>query len=317
MGKEYFGGEKDFDQHKNEDEEKSMKKYLFGLVLLLFIGLCGCNHGSDEQQRGAGTGIIENTADRQEEPQESGMETEDVRPSASDDRKESGGTEGDLPLSASDDRRESGGTAGGLLPSVSDDRKEGAFAAAGETWEEAYRSIIRNIDSNLSDPYNYNFGFNGHAYLGIHDFDDDGIPELIMGDAVSAAVFTYEDGNAVKVTDLYEPEDWGGINGLYYKDNQIVLVNNGSWGSGYVCFTYDESEGGYVIGVYDDYNPDKGIINGEQVTGEAFRQQFNLAELTKNSRVEYSKITEKKEIILAVNGESTAIDDLDFQLLKW
>ena len=312
-----------------------MKKYLFGLVLLLSIGLCGCNHGSDEQQRGEGTGIIENTADRQEEPQDCDISAEDVRPNVSDDRKDSGGTEGDLLSSASDDtresdgtegdllpngfddRKESGGTEGDLLSSVSDDRKESDFAAAGETWEEAYRIIIRNIDSNLSDPYNYNFGFNGHAYLGIHDFDDDGIPELIIGDAVSAAVFTYEDGNAVKVTDLYEPEDWGGINGLYYKDNHIVLVNNGSWGSGYVCFTYDESDGGYVIGVYDDYNPDKGIINGEQVTGEAFRQQFPLAELTKNSRVEYSKITEKNEIILAVNGESTAIDDLDFQLLEW
>ncbi|MCH5258030.1 MAG: hypothetical protein J1D87_12125 [Lachnospiraceae bacterium] len=202
-----------------------------------------------------------------------------------------------------------------ILPNVSDDIREGDLVAVGETWEESYKSIICDIDSNLADPYNYNFGFNGNVYLGIHDFNNDDIPELIIGNSVSAAVFTYENGNAVKVADLYEPEEWGGINGLYYKDNHIVLVNSGSGGSGYVCFTYDEGE--YVIGVYDDYNPDKGVINGNQVTGEVFRQQFNLAELTNNSRIEYSKINEEDGLILMVNGESITIDNLDFQLLEW
>lgn len=209
----------------------------------------------------------------------------------------------------------------GIIGNITDRQEEtpnmieSDLATAGESWEDAYISIIYDIDSNLADPYNYNLKSNGNVYLGIHDFNNDDIPELIIGDSVSAAVFTYENGNAVKITDLYEPEDWGGINGLYYKDNHIVLVNNGSWGSGYVCFTYDEGE--YVIGVYDDYNPDKGVINGNQVTGEVFRQQFNLAELTNNSRIEYSKITKENEIILAVNGESTTIDNLDFRLLEW
>ena len=202
-----------------------------------------------------------------------------------------------------------------ILPNVSDDIREGDLVAVGETWEESYKSIICDIDSNLVDPYNYNFESNGDVYLGIHDFNNDDIPELIIGDFVSAAVFTYENGNAVKVADLYEPEEWGGINGLYYKDNHIVLVNSGSGGSGYVCFTYDEGE--YVIGVYDDYNPDKGVINGNQVTGEVFRQQFNLAELTNDSRIEYSKINEEDGLILVVNGESITIDNLDFQLLEW
>ena len=253
-----------------------MKKNLLCLVLFICISLCGCNNGSDEQQIGENTGIIENTTDRQEESQN---------------------------------------TAVNILSNASDDMSESGFATVGESWEDVYKSIICDIDSNLVDPYNYNFETNGNVYLGIHDFNDDDIPELIIGDSVSVAVFTYEKGNAVKIADLYEPEEWGGINGLYYKDNHIVLVNSGSGGSGYVCFTYNEGE--YVIGVYDDYNPDKGILNGNQVTGEVFKQQFNLAELTNNSRIEYSKITEESGNILVVNGESTAIDNLDFRLLEW
>ncbi|MCH5339374.1 MAG: hypothetical protein J1E03_11375 [Acetatifactor sp.] len=256
-----------------------MKKYLLCLVLFISISLCGCNNGSDEQHIGESTGFIEHTTDRQEEPQNNDVEVEDI------------------------------------LPNASDDMREGDLVAVGESWEDAYKSIICDIDSKLVDPYNYNLGSNGDVYLGIHDFNNDDIPELVIGDFVSAAVFTYENGNAVKVADLYEPEEWGGINGLYYKDNHIVLVNSGSGGSGYVCFTYDEGE--YVIGVYDDYNPDKGVINGKQVTGEVFRQQFNLAELTNNSRIEYSKINEEDGLILVVNGESTTIDNLDFQLLEW
>ena len=202
-----------------------------------------------------------------------------------------------------------------MLPNASDDMSDSDLATVGESWEDAYKSIICDIDSNLDDPYNYNMGYNGYVYLGIHDFNNDDIPELIIGNSVSAAVFTYENGNAVKIADLYEPEDWGAINGLCYKDNYIVLVNSGSWGSGYVCFTYDEGE--YVIGFYDDYNPDQGVINGNQVTGEVFRQQFKLVLLTNNSRIEYSKINEEDGIILMANGESTRIDELDFRLLEW
>lgn len=201
------------------------------------------------------------------------------------------------------------------LPNVWNDIIESDLETVSEMWEESYKSIICDIESNLADPYDFRFGSNGNIFIGIHDFDNDDIPELIVGDSVSVAVFTFENGNAVKVADLYEPEEWGGINGLYYKDNHLVLVNNGSGGSSYVCFTYDEGE--YVAGVYDDYNPDKGVIDGKQVAGEAFRQQFDLAELTNNSRIEYSKIYEEDGIILVVNGKNTTIDDLDFRLLEW
>lgn len=183
------------------------------------------------------------------------------------------------------------------------------------TWENAYKEIICSIDSNLVDPYGMEMDSNGDIYLGIHDFNDDGVPELIIGDFISVAVFTFENGNAIKIVDLYEPEEWGGINGLYFRDNRVVLVSSGSGGSCYVCFTY--SDGEYVTGIYDEYNPNRGFINEQQVTGEEFNQLFNLTELISGGRVEYSRIYEENEIKVMINNKETAINDIDFQMLEW
>lgn len=49
---------------------------------------------------------------------------------------------------------------------------------------------------------------------------------------------TIEDNKAKKTVDLYEFESRMTINKLYYRDNIIVVENNDSDGSGYVCFTY-------------------------------------------------------------------------------
>lgn len=72
------------------------------------------------------------------------------------------------------------------------------------------------------------------VYVGIHDFDNNDIPELIIGSYVSVAVFTYEEGKAEKVADLYETEEWGGINFLCYKDNHLVLICSGNGGVDYL-----------------------------------------------------------------------------------
>ena len=64
-----------------------MKRYLYGLVLLLFISLCGCNNGSGGQQIEESTGIIGNTTDHKEESQNSAAE--DIQLNASDDMSES------------------------------------------------------------------------------------------------------------------------------------------------------------------------------------------------------------------------------------
>ena len=195
--------------------------------------------------------------------------------------------------------------------------EENPASEINETWQDAYKNIIRDIQSNLVDPINYylEFGFYGYVYVGIHDFDDNGIPELIISDGISAAVFTYEDGKAEKVTDLYEPEEWGGINLLCYKDNNLVLISSGSDGSGYVCFTYDRGE--YITGFYCDYHSDETNINEKSVSREEFLQQFDVIEWEKYDIITYSKIINENEIILAGSDESIAIDDLDFSLIEW
>ena len=196
---------------------------------------------------------------------------------------------------------------------------ENSAAKESGTWQDAYKNIIRDIQSNLIDPIDYysEFGFYGDVYVGVHDFDDNGIPELIIGDGISAAVFTYEDDKAEKVADLslYETEEWGPINGLHYQDNQLVLESSGSDGSGYICFTYDRGE--YLTGFYCDYHPNEYVIDGKQVSGEEFRQQFDLNSLGADSRIEYSRINSENEITLAGHDESIAIDDLDFSLIEW
>ena len=206
---------------------------------------------------------------------------------------------------------------------------EGDAAEISVTWQDAYKNIISNIQSNLADPYNFisEFGFNGCAYVGIHDFDNNNIPELIIGSAESVAVFTYEEGKAEKVADLYETEDWGGINYLCYKDNHLVLMSCGNGenaGNGYVCFTYEQGE--YFMGFYDDYQPDEATINGEPVSKEEFLLQFDILKLKQNNHIEfnwrnsaiaYCKVNDEDEIMLSGNDEWIAMDDLDFSLIEW
>lgn len=193
-----------------------------------------------------------------------------------------------------------------------------------DEWEAAYRNILCDIESNLADPYHFNseYGcFNGDVYVGIHDFDKNDIPELIIGDSSSVSVFTYEKGKAEKVADLYETEEWGGLNFLCYKANHLVLTSCGNGGvdylggNGYVCFTFDKGE--YITGFYCDYHPDEALINGKQVSAEAFRQQFDLAELRENSNIAYSRVNDNNEIALADDDKWIAIDDLDFSLIEW
>lgn len=193
-------------------------------------------------------------------------------------------------------------------------------------WEDAYSNIILNIESNLVDPYNLRTRPNKYFYIGIHDFDNDNIPELVIGDSLTAAIFTYENNTTKKIADLYGPEDRGCINGLNFTDNKLFLVNNGSDGSGYVGFTYHEGE--YVTGIYDDYSPKVAYINEKKVSGEEFRQLFNITEfyehehlknivLPENRRIEYIIMEEENKGTLIINEEEIEIDNLDFSILQW
>ncbi|MCR2048564.1 hypothetical protein NSB25_14850 [Acetatifactor muris] len=160
------------------------------------------------------------------------------------------------------------------------------------------------------------------GYIGIHDFDDDSVPELIIGDDISIGIFIYEDGMAKKIADLYEPEVWGCINGVHYRENTIILVNNGSDGSCYVCLSYHDGE--YVTGVFDEYNPDTATVNGKEVTEKEFKMRFDLVGLSRDSSIPRSRMKREDGIVTALvidairqEDEYILIEDLDFGAIKW
>ncbi len=195
-------------------------------------------------------------------------------------------------------------------------------------WEDAYKAIVRNMESYLADPYVLRQELkqvNSDScigYIGIHDFDDDSVPELIIGDDISIGIFIYEDGMAKKIADLYEPEVWGCINGVHYRENTIILENNGSDGSCYVCLSYYDGE--YITGVFDEYNPDTATVNGKEVTEEEFKMRFDLVGLSRDSSIPRSRMKKEDGIVTALvidairqEDEYILIEDLDFSAIKW
>lgn len=202
-----------------------------------------------------------------------------------------------------------------ILSMLRESGKTAETSGTGGTWQEAYKAIICDPEDQLSDPYDIRFGFDGKAYLGIHDFDSDDIPELIIGDPVSAAVFTYSNGAAIKIADLYEPDYWGGINdGLLCGNNTLLFVSNGSDGSGYVCFTYKERN--YIKGFCDDYDPDIGTINEKQVSRTDFERWFVISELMKNGGSLSVQINHEAKTV-CVNNHTVGTDELDFDMIRW
>ncbi len=166
----------------------------------------------------------------------------------------------------------------------SDDKKS-EKSSVDNGWQQSYKDIITYAKEYLVDPYGLREG-NGSdrwAYVSLHDFNNDGIPELILGDSVSISIFTYQNNKAEKVIDLYEPEGWYSINNIYYRRNSLFLVSNGTSGSGYVCLTY--KDGKYVTGFYDDYNPTMAAVNEEDTTYREFGKIFNISDLSENEKV--------------------------------
>ena len=197
-----------------------------------------------------------------------------------------------------------------------------------ENWEDDYKEIVRNMESYLADPYIFRQEpdwVNSDScigYTGIHDFDDDSVPELFIGDEVSVGIFTYDNGIVKRIADLYEPEDWGCINGVHYKDNTVILINSGSDGSCYVCLSCYDGE--YITGVFDEYNPETATVNGKEVTEEEFKMRFDLAELLDSSSIPHSRIKKDNGIATAFvinvfqkSDEYIPVEDLDFNAVEW
>lgn len=196
-------------------------------------------------------------------------------------------------------------------------------------WQNSYLEIICNmqeylvdIDGYRSNPELYN-PMDDWVYLGIHDFNGDSIPELLVGDTLTMAVFTFSDGKPEKIADLYdeyEPLTWC-INGVHFKDNSVSLGCSGSGGTTFVNFGYLDDQ--YVIGHYSENNqPSVARINGKEST---------LEEMNKIYATDYAQREpeENRERIRLVNedgvwilkfqsGDEKILDDqFDYGLIMW
>ena len=135
----------------------------------------------------------------------------------------------------------------------------------GSTWQEAYLSVIKcDRQLLLVDLDNARYPEDTYIYLGIHDFDGDGTPELIFGDGVSLAVFTFSEGQVERIADLYFPGIIWCVNGIAIYGNGMSVMCAGSGGIDYVNFGYIDGE--YVLGLYAPRAHMEPTINGEVCT---------------------------------------------------
>lgn len=200
----------------------------------------------------------------------------------------------------------------------SDENESKTDAEEPLTWQSAYVEIICHVEDYLapvvSSPYEgnerenlklYNPN-NKDGYVGIHDFDGDDIPELLAGDDLGIGVFTFAEGKAEKLADLYWPDIVWCINGVYVKDNGLRVSCSGSTGSWNVCFGFVEGE--YRLGRYYYYAENAGVtgslfsdatLNGEPCTREEMDKIYNTY------RDEHDYKTEYKERLRIINKDGT------------
>lgn len=189
-------------------------------------------------------------------------------------------------------------------------------------WETAYIEVINNFYEFLADPYDLRteeLGFteDDHwIYIGIHDFDGDDVPELILGDGISISVITYNMGKVEKVMDVYEPESWGVINGLNFGHDAFRLTSCGSDGCGYVNFGFRDSK--YMIAIYDEYAPDEITVNGAKASFEDFNRIFRL-EGENGKRIDklHMRKEEDTRIVTIENADVIVDESFDFDKIRW
>lgn len=199
------------------------------------------------------------------------------------------------------------------------------------TWQEAYLQIIWNLPDYLADvfmsegdrenPDLYD-PENNSVHLGIHDFDEDGTPELIAGDGLSLAVFTFAGGQAEKLADLYYPGVVWCVNGVQFRDHSVSVTCAGSGGNDYVQFGYIDGE--YKLGLYSERSyPSDVLINREISTLEEMNRIYPMPyEVREDSELKWHRplVYENGVWVLKsyFSDEEIILDStFDFDLIKW
>ena len=172
----------------------------------------------------------------------------------------------------------------------------------------------------LADPDNLRYPEDTYVYLGIHDFEGDGTPELIFGDGVSLAVFTYAEGRVERIADLYFPGIIWCVNGIAIHGNGMSVMCAGSGGMDCVNFGY--IDGGYVLGLYAPRAHMEPTINGEVCTVD----DINRIHTTDYNEMAPEEFREKIQLLFEngqwvlklPTGEASPVNDaLDFSKFVW
>lgn len=191
----------------------------------------------------------------------------------------------------------------------------------GSTWQEAYLSVIKcDRQLLLADPDNIRDPEDTYVYLGIHDFDGDSTPELIFGDGVSLAVFTYTEGRVERIADLYFPGIVWCVNGIAFQGNGMSVMCDGSGGTDYVNFGYIDGE--YVLGLYAPREQMKPTINGAACTADDINR-IHTTDYDAMAPEEFHRriqlLFENGQWMLKLpSGEAYPVKDtLDFSIFEW
>ena len=191
--------------------------------------------------------------------------------------------------------------------------------AYGSTWQKAYLAILSAPQNYLMD-INHNRSFlsakgivEPNFYVGVHDFNLDGVPELIIGDGNSLGVFSYADKKTIKLADLCDTETPWCVNGVFWDNNAVLVDCNGAGCRKYIVFGYLDGE--YRMGIYSDMSDLRITINGEPATQEDLDRIYPITDAYSNEshcRKCIKRLNKDGEIILETETGITFRVDEDF-----
>ncbi len=141
-----------------------------------------------------------------------------------------------------------------------------------EDWEKAYIELLYNRDEVLSNPGGER-GDNQYPIdylrLFIHDFDSDGIPELVVGDRYAVDVYTVCDGKYERLASLNTPDEYHMVKGIALCDNCLYLSDGDRGGERSYC-VFGYFDGGYHTLYINEYMD--GTLDGNPISSEAALQ---------------------------------------------
>lgn len=158
-------------------------------------------------------------------------------------------------------------------------------------------------------------------YLGLYDFEGDGVPELIIGDGLAVSVFTVVDGEAVKLADLYNPHSavWCN-NGVWFEEGRMCAEMAGSDGCDYVGFGY--VDGQYKLAYHTELTEAAPTINGEPATREEIDRIYPVEYEQRDQSTLCERLKMRQDgdawVLIMPDGTEARVDEgFDFNLIAW